>query len=258
MHPGAWLLWAAASGLVAATTTNPFYLLPLFGAAWLVHSAHRVPGSQSRSFKVFALFGLLTIVTRTSFVLFGTIEREAVAFAFLEGLRLAVMLAIFGTFNSVCDPFRLLRLAPRRFYEPVLAAALALSMAPRTLDAVIRVREAQRLRGMNVARWRSWPALAVPVLETGMEDALVLAESMDARGHGRGPRSRYRPEPWGWSSTLVAASSLAALGVFLWFTAAGGADLLVSTYPLRWPGASLGLVAAAGLTAAPVVVRSSL
>lgn len=256
MHPGAWFAWAAASGLVAATTTNPFYLLPLFGAAWLVHSAHRRPGPQSRSFKVFAFFGLLTIVTRTSFVLFGTIEREAVAFAFLEGLRLAVMLAIFGTFNSVCDPFRLLRLAPRRFYEPVLAAALALSMAPRTLDSVTRVREAQALRGMHGSRWRSWPAMAVPVLETGMEEALVLAESMDARGHGRGPRSRYRPEPWTERSTAIAGAAVVALAVFVWFAMDGAGELLVSTYPLRWPGADLVLVAAVALTAAPAAIRS--
>lgn len=255
MHPGAWFLWAAASGLVAATTTNPFYLVPLFGAAFLVHSAHRRPGPQSRSFKIFALFGLLTIVTRTSFVVFGTIELEAVAFAFFEGLRLAVMLAIFGTFNSVCDPFRLLRLAPRRFYEPVLAAALALSMAPRTLDAVTRVREAQRLRGMNVTRWRSWPALAVPVLETGMEDALVLAESMDARGHGRGARSRYRPEPWGRRSTIMTAAAVLSVAIFIDASVTGAGELLVSTYPLRWPGASLLLVATVALAATPALMR---
>ena len=92
-------------------------------------------------------------------------------------MRLAALLVVFGTFNAVTDPFGVVRLAPRRFHEPALAAALALSIAPRTISMAGKVREAQRLRGIHVSRWRSLPALAVPILETGMEDALTLARN---------------------------------------------------------------------------------
>ena len=251
MHPGAWLVWVVAAGLVGVTTTNPFYLLPLFAAAYLVHAAHRRDGPHARAFKIFVLFGLVTIVTRTSLVLFDVVTRESAAAAFLEGLRLAVLLAIFGTFNSVTDPFRVLKLAPRRFHEPALAAALALSIAPRTIDAVTQVREAQRLRGMDARRWRSWPALAVPVLETGMEEADVLAASMDARGHGRGRRTRYRPDRWTWPALLTIVVSIAAAVLYVGSAFAGEGGLLVSTFPLRWPEATLVLVAGAFAFAVP-------
>ena len=246
MHPGAWFAWVLCAGVVVLLTTNPFYLLPLVAAAWLVHAAHKLPGPQSRSFKIFLLFGCVTIVTRTVLVFFGgAVTRESAAAAAAEGLRLAVLLVLFGTFNSVSDPFRLLRLAPRRWHEPALAAALALSFTPRTIDSVGRVREAQRLRGLDVRRWRSWPALAVPVLETGMEEAVTLAESMDARGHGRGRRTRYRPDRWRTGASLIAGVSVLAALTFVTAARASAGGLLVSTYPLRWPEANALLVAAA-------------
>ena len=253
MHPGAWLMWALCAGLVAVSTTNPFYLLPLIAAASAVHVTRRATGPGSRSFRIFLIFGSAAIVTRTALVFFGPVTRASALIGALEGLRLATMLAIYGTLNSVCDPFRVLRLAPRRFNEPALAAALALSIAPRTIEAAAKVREAQRLRGIDVKRWRLIPALAVPVLETGMEEAVTLAESMDARGHGRGPRSRYRPErfsTWAWTTVVTSAASLLAFGLYAYEGWESG-DLLVSTYPLQWPRASAWLVGAVLLFAVP-------
>src|SRR5437867_86602 len=200
------------------STTNPFYLLVIAAAAAVVHSAHRVPGPSSHSFRIFLAGGLLALVSRTALVVFGTVHLENVIAAALEGLRLATLLVVFGAFNSVADPYGVLRLAPRRLYEPALAAALALSIAPRTIAAARAVREAQEIRGIRTGRLRAVPALAVPVLEAGMEAALTLAESMDARGHGCGRRTRYRSERWDAPSiaiALVAFVCALAFGVAL-------------------------------------------
>ncbi len=207
MHPGAWIVWAACAGWVAFATTNPFYLVMLLAVAWVINSAHQREGPGARSFKVFLLFGLWAMGIRTALVFLGTVDASSVTLALFEGFRLGVLLAVFGTFNSVTDPFGVLRFAPRRFHEPALAAALALSLAPRTIEATGRVREAQRGRGIEIKRLRTLPAVAVPVLATGMDRALSLAESMDARGHGRGTRTRYRPQPWTTADVAVALGS---------------------------------------------------
>ncbi|CAN5670415.1 hypothetical protein BH20ACT23_BH20ACT23_18500 [soil metagenome] len=239
MHQGAWLLWALSGGLVAITTTNPFYLLPLLAVAWVVHAACGRPGPQARSFRIFLIFGALTICTRTALVLFlPDIQWGNVVEAAMEGLRLAVLLTIFGAYNTVSDPFGVLRLSPRRWHEPALAASLALSIAPRTIAAVATVREAQRMRGIEVHRFRSLPALAVPVLETGMEEAVMLAESMDARGHGRGRRTRYRPERWGWQATIVSIACVLALGVAGSALFGDDPSLALSAFPIVWPEVS--------------------
>jgi energy-coupling factor transport system permease protein len=254
LHPAAWILWATCAGIVAVTTTNPFYLGTLVAVAWFVYSARRIQGPTARSFRTFALAGLVTLALRTALVFFGTISVSNVAYALFEGFRLATLLVVFGTFNSVADPFGVIRLAPRRFHEPALAAALALSIAPRTIAAAARVREAQRMRGIRVARWSSLPALAVPVLTMGMEEAVTLAESMDSRGHGRGTRTRYRPQPWTPSALVMTVGAAVGMAAFVAAAWLGLGGLQPPTAPLGWPSVNLALIGMTVLFAAPAVV----
>ena len=251
IHPGAWMAWATLAGIVAFTTTNVFYLVPLWAIAWFVFTQQRVPGAASRSFRVFLFAGLAAVVIRTALVFFSQVSAANVAYFALEGLRLGTILVIFGTFNAVTDPFGVVRLAPRRFQEPALAAALALSIAPRTIASLQRVREAQQLRGISTRGARALPALAVPVLEAGMEEALVLAESMDSRGHGRGRRSRYRPQAWNAAAWAMTGTALMAAAVFRVASTRGLGDLQPGTNPLHWPSVTPLVLAAEALLVVP-------
>lgn len=252
MHAGAWLAWAAGAAAAALATTNPLYLALMWSAAWLVHAVHHDPAAPgSRSWRAFALVGALAIASRTALSLIGGPSAAAAAAAALEGFRLAVVLVVFATFNAVADPHGLLRLAPGRLHEAALAASLALSLAPRTVAAAGRVRDAQALRGIDIRGFRSAAALAVPVLADGMEQALALAESMDARGHGHGRRTAYRRTPFG-----PRAAAIAAAGVVpgLWFAVAGDATAAFLPTDLRWPDVSGPLAAAAGALALPAAL----
>ena len=254
MHQGAWVVWATCAGICALSTTNPFYLLVIVGIAWFVHANCSRPGPALRSFKVFVAFGALTMLKRTGLVFLSPpVSSSSIVTGVLEGLRLATLLTVFGTFNAVSDPFAILKLAPRRFHEPALATALALSIAPRTIQAAGKVREAQKMRGIEISKLRSLPALAVPVLETGMEEAMVLAESMDARGHGRGPRTRYRPEPWTQGSLIAIVLSLVPVIVMFLNQRTGDGGLIVSTYPVEWPQVSVALLILLLLLCVPVL-----
>lgn len=237
--------------MVAFSTTNPFYLAVLVGISWFVYAGWRRPGPEGRTFRTFLVFAGITLVLRCGLVLFQDVTPATLTFAFLEGARLATLLIVFGTFNSVTDPFGVLRLAPRRLYEPALAAALALAMAPRTMEAAGRVREAQELRGIRLSSWRSLPALAVPVLESGMDDAMTLAESMDSRGHGRGRRTRYRPEAFTFAAVAVTVTAMIAMLAFVGSDMAGSGALTPPTDPPTWPQVSAILLAAEMLLALP-------
>jgi energy-coupling factor transport system permease protein len=254
IHPAAWIAWATCAGAVAFLTTDPIYLLLLWAVSWFVYASHRSDADHARSFRVFAVGAVVAVVLRTALVFFGTISVANTSFSFLEGFRLGTILVIFGTFNAVTDPFGLVRMAPRHFHEPALAAALALSIAPRTVGSVGRVREAQRLRGLTVHGVRTLPALAVPVLERGLEEAHALAESMDARGHGRGRRSRYRPQPWTVASSAVVIAAVAAGATFLTASVGRWAILHPQTAPIVWPEADPVLIVAIALLAVPGLV----
>jgi energy-coupling factor transport system permease protein len=84
-----------------------------------------------------------------------------------------------------------------------------------------------------------------------MEEAVTLAESMDARGHGRGRRTRYRPERWTAAAVLVAATAAVAAGAFLVAAGGGNGGLHPATSPLAWPPVEPALVVAIGLLALP-------
>jgi energy-coupling factor transport system permease protein len=254
LHPVAWIAWATGAGLVAFVTTNPVYLLLLIAVSWFVYTGCRVDGPSARSFRLFLLAALFAVAIRTGLVFLGTVNAAHVAESFLEGLRLGTLLVVFGAFNSVTDPFGLVRVTPRRFHEPALAAALALSITPRTVASVATVREAQRLRGVTVHGLRTLPALAVPVLERGMEEAVTLAESMDARGHGRGRRSRYRSQPWDARGLLVAAVSVAVGLGALAASFGGEPSLHPSLVPLAWPSVDPVILAAIVALAIPGVL----
>jgi hypothetical protein len=208
----AWIVWATSAGFVAFVTTDPVYLLLLWAVSWFVYASHRVDADHARSFRLFLTGATIAVALRTGLVFFGTVSAANTTFSFLEGLRLGTILVIFGTFNAVTDPFGLVRMAPRHLHEP---------------------------------------ALAVPVLERGMEEAHTLAESMDARGHGAGRRSRYRPQPWTAGAIVIAAAAIVAAATFLAASAGGWAVLHPQTSPIAWPEADPPLLAAIGLLAAP-------
>src|SRR4029077_7946981 len=93
------------------------------------------------------------------------------------------------------------------FYELGLVVTVALAFVPTTLGAVHSVREADRARtGGRVGRRGPLLRLIVPILESGMERAVALAESMDARGFSRQPAAPTERAA-GWS-TLVALLAL--------------------------------------------------
>jgi energy-coupling factor transport system permease protein len=55
---------------------------------------------------------------------------------------------------------------------------------PETLQQFKRIREAQAIRGHRLDGIRAWRPIIVPLLITGLERALDLAETMVSRGYG--------------------------------------------------------------------------
>ncbi len=66
----------------------------------------------------------------------------------------------------------------------------------------------------------------------------MLAESMDARGHGRGRRTRYRPERWGRQATVVTIASVFAVLVAGAALFSDDPSLAMPAWPITWPEVS--------------------
>lgn len=242
LHPSAWIAWLTAISVFAFVVTNPLYILLALGAVVVVHLSFPPESSSvGRAVRLFVVVGLVLLVVRMAFVallpnpgqttlfsvwsvrtprwfggldLGGAVTAEVVAGAASEGLRLIVVLAAFGVFNARADLSGLLRTVPAAFRDIGLVLSIAVAFVPGMLRTVGDVRDAQRLRGEWGLR-RLAPSLVVPVLGMSLERALLLAESMDLRGYGRGTVSR--------SSRILLGGGLGAAlaAVALWIAGAG-------------------------------------
>ncbi len=209
LHPGAWIAWLSAVAIFAFTVTNPLYTVLALAAVIVVHLS--LPSTDSvRAVRMFIVFGCVLLLLRLLFVallpnpgttiLFftprlvlpnflgalqigGPVTQEVLVAGASEGLRLVLVLAAFGVFNAHADTSSLLRSVPSVFRDTGLVVSIAFAFVPGMIRTVRDVRDAQRLRGERGLR-RLAPSLAVPVLGLSLERALLLAESMDARGYG--------------------------------------------------------------------------
>jgi energy-coupling factor transport system permease protein len=237
LHAVTWLVWAVGAAACVQLAPNPLYVALVVAICFLVVSAHRLDTTLARAFPILIGLGVTFAVVRVvltaltthsadpahlwftlpsftlprilgGFTVGGTIEGDVVLYAAAQAFAVVGILAAFGVFNAVASHHELVQATPRAFHEPGLIVTVALAFVPSTMTAITAVRESDRARtGGRVVRGGRLVRLTVPILESGLERAVALAESMDARGFARnerGPADRWA----GW----CALGSLVALG----------------------------------------------
>jgi len=143
----------------------------------------------------------------------GPVTLEALVFGATNGLTLAAIFSGFAVFNQVTPARDLVQLAPRAFHEAGVVLSIALTFIPQTTRSLNRIREAQAVRGHRVRGLRDWLPIIVPLLVSGLERSMGLAEAMVARGYGA-VSDRAQPLR---TQGLLALGLLALLGGWLVF-----------------------------------------
>ena len=240
-HAGVWLVWALAAAACIELAPSPVYVALVIGIASLAVSIHAQPGPYARAFPILLSVGILFAVVRMlltvatthgvgdilfttphfglprllgGFTVGGTVELPIILQSLAEGFAIVGVMGVFGAFNAVVSHSELVQSTPRAFYEVGLVVVVALAFVPSTLSAISDVRDADRARtGGRVVRRGRLLRQIVPVLELGLERAVTLAESMDARGFARAgasPRDRAAGW-WGVASLLMLGGAFVAL-----------------------------------------------
>ncbi len=218
--PLPWLLWAAAILLVAASTRHPLPLLILLLAVGGAAHRYRRPFPWRMTLTLVAVgaFWNLLGVHVGSHLLFrlpptwpflgGPWTLEALLYGAANGLALAVILAAFALVFDLLSPRDLARMTPAALYEAGLVLSVALAFVPQGRESLREIRQAQALRGYRGRGWRDLPPLLFPFLTLALEDALALADSLEARGFV----SRRAPLALGTRLLLLAALLLPLIG----------------------------------------------
>ena len=228
-HTWSWIVWLIAAAVPAFTLRNPLYLIMVLGAAWIVYTALGRATPMGSSWASFVKLGILLFALTVPFnalsmhagqiVLFrlpagwpivgGPITLEAIIAGAVNGLALLTILVVFAAFNAVVDHYQLLQSTPSFLFQAGVVVSIAITFVPQMVLGAKEIRQAQRIRGHRFRGIRDLLPLVIPLLSNGLERAIQLAETMEARGFGStvDPLSR-RQSILSQIETLVALAGL--------------------------------------------------
>ena len=271
MNPRAMAAWSASGLLIVVLTNNPAYRAIVLLAALNLLVARRRPDTRLRPVLVFLAFATV-ISTAVSLalshtgahvllslpagipVLGGALTLESAVFGIGAGLGIAAAALTMAPLSMNLDAHQLVEALPAPLHRTGTMLAAALNLAPGIGRSAVAVREAQTLRGWRPRGARSYAEILVPVTLTALENSIQMAEAMDARGYGSGPRTRMSPPRWTLSDKLTLGVAVIAAAAIVVGRLLG----LVSDwwpYPtLTLPSVDAVMVAACVLLALPAVV----
>ncbi len=199
---GAWILWLTAHLVLLLSTRNPIYILATLTGLLLTGS--RITQKKNRSFWLLQnLRFLLTMValstlinalfTHTgdsilftipeSWLLFGgVITLESAVYGAINGLVIGTLYLLFNVLNQALTIKQITRLIPRAFYPLAMTITVALTFFPSIQQRTMEIKEAQMIRGNRMKKIKDWLPILIPLLVTSLESAILLSESMTARG----------------------------------------------------------------------------
>jgi energy-coupling factor transport system permease protein len=199
-----WVAWLVAGAIAAFTLRNPLYLVLVLCAAWIVYAALGRSTPVGSSWGSFVRIGIFFFALAIPFnalsihvgqiILFrlpgnwpiigGPITLEAIIAGAVSGLALLTILVVFAAFNAVVDHYQLLRATPAFLFHAGVVISIAITFVPQMVLSAKEIRQAQRIRGHRFRGIRDLLPLVMPLLANGLERAIQLAETMEARGFG--------------------------------------------------------------------------
>lgn len=273
MNARAVAAWSATCIFIVLSTTNPVYKAAVLAAALVALAAgvglRRIRGVLTGVLLISAFAVFLNFVSAHlgSTILFqfpdqipalgGPYTLEALAFGATGGLTVGAAILAAAPFSLLLASHEVMDSLPAALSRTGAAIAASLNLVPAVAASFVQVTEAQRLRGWRPRGPRSWSEIVVPVVLTSVEGSIQLAESMEARGFGSGPRTSVKPARLQRSDWLVIGASAAALAIFVISQAVGWAAPWYAYPTLTPPSIDLRPLAACLLLLAPVPVWRS-
>ncbi|MDE3086897.1 MAG: energy-coupling factor transporter transmembrane protein EcfT [Acidobacteriota bacterium] len=268
-RPAAVGAWVAAGLAVALGSADPVPQAVVLAGAWWLLARRREPdrGLRPLAFGLVALAaitvlvnGLLAHVGATVVVVVPSwvplVGGQLTTEGFIEGgaiaLALVAAVSVTAVLSLVLEPADLVDALPRPLHRTGAALGAALNLVPATVASFVAVRDAQRLRGWRPKGPRAMVDLAVPVLLGAIERSTELAESMEARAFGSGPRTSAAERERSGRAVVVVALAAASVVVLVVARLTGGP----AWYP--YPTPSVPAVTAVLLAPALLVAAAAL
>jgi len=202
INPIPWMTWLVGVLVMLSITRNFLYLclivLCLNMICVILSKQTNAMGGLISPFRLTVMITLMASVfnmltshageTRLATIpgnlpyLSGAITLEALVYGCTNGMVLSGLFLSFYIIHLVLPTRAFLQLVPRAYHSLAVIAAIAITYIPSTMQQFHQIREAQTIRGHRLRRVSDWLPLLMPLLLSGLERALQLAEAMTARG----------------------------------------------------------------------------
>ncbi len=235
-HPLAVFFWFLAVILIPVFAFHPLVLLLSLGGGTAFFSLVGGEGKKKIHGAMLLLVFLFTCLnpvfnhsgeTLLFFVNDRAVTGEALFYGFLSGVALAGMLYWFLAFSRwmrVDQWFCVLRFGGEKF---ALLFTMVMRFVPLLSRRLKLIRQAQRGLGLYTednlfSRLRSEARVFSALATWALENGIITADSMEARGYGAGKRSSFTPQTFTKKDILFLLLVLASLASALTVIACGG------------------------------------
>ena len=213
MHPLAWWSWGLATATAAIITSNFWFHAALFCSVFAVLWRKGSTASWSRATGLFARLALFIILFRLMIeIIFGVhfggavlltlpeislpnwlgglelggaIGANGLISAFVNGFALATIVVAAAAPSALVPPDLLLKSLPSAIYEAGLVTVIALGFLPTLSADAKRIKTAAALRGKPAVGMVANMKLLLPLIDSSLGRAVMLANAMETKGFGK-------------------------------------------------------------------------
>lgn len=207
-----WLLWGIAAMLPLLIGRNPWISLEVLIIVLTVRAV-AVPAAAGQRVSWFLRIALVMATISTVFnlltvhsgdrtlvtlpaswpVIGGPLTLNALVYGIVGGLTLFTLVLVGLTTASMIRWVDLFHILPRRLAPIAVTGSVAWAFLPQTSVAWRNIQEAMAMRGYRFRRLRDFLPIVVPLLASGLDRSLAMAESLEARGFGAPVQSSMTP-----------------------------------------------------------------
>jgi len=167
---------------------------------------------------LFNKLGSTVLLTGPALPVLGrfTLTLEALLYGLNMGVRLMVVMTVFFLYNHLMNPDRAFSFMARFAPGSVMLITLTTRLIPYLAVQFRNIKEVQQTRGVKfnqpgpAGKIKSYYPLLKVLLLSSLENAFNVAEAIQSRAYGSGPRSYYTREKIQPRDIIVLAASLSA------------------------------------------------